>query len=129
MVELYLSSDGKHTVHVSAQTPEELAKLLPKAKVIYEAVVAKYGTKATVWQGAAGGNGAAESNGSEKGNGKSASEAETPVCPVHNRPMVYREGRFGAFWSCPTRLANGRWCMVTKDAEEPGNGETVYQGY
>ena len=51
MMELYLSSEGKHTVHVSAETPEEMVKLLPQAKLIYEAVVRKYGTKAEMWQG------------------------------------------------------------------------------
>ena len=119
MIELYLSSDGKHTVHVSSDTPEEMVKLLPKARLIYDSVVAKYGTKARMWQQAAGGNGA------EKGNGESASEADAPECPMHNRPMVYRQGRYGAFWSCPTRLPNGRWCTVTKDADEPSNGESA----
>ena len=32
MIELYLSSDGKHTVHVSADTPEQLRDLVPAAK-------------------------------------------------------------------------------------------------
>jgi hypothetical protein len=42
---------------------------------------------------------------------------------MHNRPMVLRQGRYGAFWSCPTRLPNGRWCTVTKDANEPAEEE------
>ena len=113
MMELYLSSDGKHTVHVSAETPEEMVKLLPQAKLIYEAVVRKYGTKARMWQGA--------------GNGQPAEkvEAEAPVCPMHNRPMAFRQGRHGPFWSCPERMANGGWCTVTKDADEPGDGYAV----
>ena len=49
MMELYLSSDGKHTVHVSAETPDEMVKLLPQAKLVYEAVVRTYGTKAQMW--------------------------------------------------------------------------------
>ena len=44
-----LSSDGKHTVHVSAETPDEMIKLLPQAKLVYEAVVRTYGTKAQMW--------------------------------------------------------------------------------
>ena len=117
MIELYLSSDGKHTVHVSAETPEEVVKLLPQAKLIYDAVVRKYGTKAEMWHGAASGGAA--------GNGQTAKKAEAPVCPVHNRPMALRQGRHGPFWSCPERMANGAWCTVTKDADEPGNGYAV----
>jgi len=50
MIELFLSSDGKHTVHVSAETPEELAELAPKAKALYEKVIESYGNKAQMWQ-------------------------------------------------------------------------------
>lgn len=91
MMELYLSSDGKHTVHVSAETPEEMVKLLAQAKLIYEAVVRKYGTKAEMWQGAPSGGAA--------GSGQSAEKVETEalVCPVHNRPMAFRQGRHGPF--------------------------------
>ena len=119
MVELYLSSDGKHTVHVGADTPEEMVKLLPQAQVIYDAVVRKYGTKARMWH--------------EAGNGetvktveaKPANGVNAPVCPMHNRPMAYRKGRFGDFWSCPTRLPHGGWCTVTKEAAKPANGEVA----
>ena len=31
MIDLYLSTDGKHTVHLSAETSEEVNKLLVKA--------------------------------------------------------------------------------------------------
>lgn len=33
-----------------------------------------------------------------------------PICTVHKTPMVSRKGRFGDFWSCPTKLANKTWC-------------------
>ena len=46
MIELYLSSDGKHTVHVSATTPEQLERLEPGANALYERVLQRYGTKA-----------------------------------------------------------------------------------
>ena len=45
MMELFLSSDGKHTVHVSAETPDKLIEMLPQAKLVYEAVVRAYGGK------------------------------------------------------------------------------------
>ena len=103
MMELYLSSDGKHTVHVSAEDVDEMVKLLPQAKMIYEAVVRAYGSKARI-------------------EGKSHTAApdgrKAPLCPVHKTPMAYREGKFGAFWSCPTRTSDGGWCSCTYDATE-----------
>ena len=45
MIELFLSTDGKHTVHVAAETPEVLEKLLPAAKALYQQVLAEYGAK------------------------------------------------------------------------------------
>jgi hypothetical protein len=50
MIELFLSSDGKHTVHVSAETPEEITELAPKAKALYDKIVESYGNKAQMWQ-------------------------------------------------------------------------------
>ena len=114
MVELYLSSDGKHTVHVGADTPEEMVKLLPQAQHIYDAVVRKYGTKARMWHQA--GKGATVES-------KPANGVKAPICPIHNRPTAYRMGPRGNFWSCPTRLPEGGWCTVTKEAAEPANGE------
>ena len=107
MMELYLSSDGKHTVHVSAETVDKMIKPLPQAKLIYEAVVRTYGTKAQMWNKPANGNGQVKGNGKHKG--------EAPLCPVHKTPMAYREGRYGAFWSCPTRTEDGGWCSCTFD--------------
>ena len=45
MIELFLSTDGKHTVHVTANTPEEMATLAPKAKALYKKVLEEFGTK------------------------------------------------------------------------------------
>jgi len=129
MIELYLSSDGKHTVHVSEETPDKMMKLLPHAKLLYEAIVGAYGTKAQMWEKR--GNGEAEAgaagpgNGHAKGNGDGHSERKAPLCPVHKTPMAYREGRYGAFWSCPTRTSDGDWCPCTFDVNgqlSTGNG-------
>ncbi|MBM3187668.1 MAG: hypothetical protein FJZ90_02990 [Chloroflexi bacterium] len=104
MMELFLSSDGKHTVHVAAQTPEELIQLLPQAKLVYEAVVRAYGGKSQTQKPA-------------NGNGNGKHHGEAPLCPVHKTPMAYREGRYGSFWSCPTRTADGGWCNCTFDPD------------
>jgi hypothetical protein len=105
MMELFLSSDGKHTVHVAAETPDKMIELLPQAKLVYEAVVRAYGGKGQPKQVMA--------NGEAHANGESAEAA--PLCPVHKTPMAYREGRYGAFWSCPTRTSDGEWCNCTFD--------------
>ena len=115
MIELFLSSDGKHTVHVAAETPEEMTALLPQAKLLYEAVVHAYGTKAQLWQRSTKGQ-------TEGGRQEAQTEAEAPICPIHSRPMAYRQGRRGAFWSCPTRTEDGSWCSYTVDASQPTNG-------
>jgi hypothetical protein len=57
MIELYLSSDGKHTVHVTAETPEEMATLVSEAKALYQEVLRTYGTKAQMWSDAKQSNG------------------------------------------------------------------------
>ena len=119
MIELYLSSDGKHTVHAAADTPEQLHRLVPSASQLYEQVLGSYGTKAQMWQEATN----ARSNGGAKttppnGAPAGAKEDNVPRCPVHGRPMVYRRGRYGAFWSCPTRMPNGVWCTVTREVDD-----------
>ena len=126
MIELFLSSDGKHTVHISAETPEEFARLAPQAQALYEKVLERYGTKAQMWQTAipVPGNGEAKV-GKRIDTVAEAREAIAPRCPMHDTPMVYRQGRFGSFWSCPVRKPDGRWCQVTKDIAKPANGEAL----
>ena len=119
MIELYLSSDGKHTVHAAADTPEQLLRLVPSASELYEQVLGSYGTKAQMWQEATN----ARSNGEARTTSPNSTPAgvredNAPRCPVHGTAMVYRRGRFGAFWSCPTRMRNGIWCRVTREVDD-----------
>src|SRR5687767_272523 len=111
MIELFLSSDGKHTVHASADTPEQLNGLLPAAKTLYYAIVQEFGTKAQQRQETVYTNGQAPV-GKRADTVEQAREVVAPLCPTHKRPMRYREGRLGPFWSCPTRKPDGRWCQV-----------------
>lgn len=135
MIELFLSTDGKHTVHVSAQTPEEMTALVPKAKALYQQVLAEFGTKAQLWQAAINGNGHlnGQTHGQAKSNGHAqvskridtVAEAQAeviPHCPMHQTPMRYRQGRMGPFWSCPTRKPDGRWCQVTQEVTRVWQG-------
>lgn len=120
MIELFLSTDGKHTVHVTAETPEEMADLAPHAKALYQKTVAEFGNKAQMWSEAMHGNGNGHSNGNATAGKRidtvaQALAAVAPVCPVHQKAMVLRNGRRGPFWSCPTRNPDDSWCRVTKE--------------
>ncbi len=33
-----------------------------------------------------------------------------PMCPNHNIAMALRNGQYGDFWACPTKLPDGTWC-------------------
>jgi hypothetical protein len=48
-IELYLSTDGKHTVHYKAQSPEGRRKGLGASMMLFDAIKRKYGTKADMW--------------------------------------------------------------------------------
>lgn len=117
MIELYLSSDGKHTVHVTAETAEQMNALAPYAKALYARVLAQYGTKPQLWEAAKNG----QAHGPRPA-GK-PSEPEGPRCPEHGTVLAYRKGRFGAFWSCPTRLPDGNWCTHTQQIAPATNGQ------
>lgn len=123
MIELFLSSDGKHTVHASADTPEQLRDLVPVAKVLYREIIGEFRTKGQALPEAT----ARTSNGHATGGTRidtveQAQAAVTPRCPMHNTPMKYRQGRMGPFWSCPRRKPDGRWCQVTQEVTDTGNG-------
>lgn len=123
MIELFLSTDGKHTVHVSAETPEELAKITPKAKALYQKVLSEFGGKVQFRSGI----------NSPKGNGQTplgkridtveqTREMAAPQCPKHRGPMVYRQGRRGPFWSCPVMEPDGKWCKQTREVSRSRSG-------
>ena len=116
MIELYLSSDGKHTVHVSAETPAQMNELAPYARGLYERVLQQYGTKPQLWEAAR--------NGQANGQTPAAKESApaVPHCPEHQTPLKYRKGRFGSFWSCPTRQPDGSWCTCTQQVAPATNG-------
>lgn len=123
MIELYLSSDGKHTVHVSADSPEQLRDLVPTAKVLYREVIAEFGTKGPALPEAT-----PETSNGHATVGKridtvaQAQAAVTPLCPMHKTALKLRQGRLGPFWSCPRRKPDGRWCEVTQDVTDMANG-------
>jgi hypothetical protein len=92
MVELVLSTDGKHSVRVSAKSVAEAAEVLPEAQRLLAQLRARPAASPRANQG------------------------EAPVCPVHQTPMVLRHGRNGDFWSCNQKLADGSWCKEKQNA-------------
>ncbi len=46
------------------------------------------------------------------------------VCPIHNREMVLRKGKFGNFWSCPSKNEDGSWCQY-RPRNAPVSGRQV----
>jgi hypothetical protein len=122
MIELYLSSDGKHTVHVSAETPAQMNELAPYARKLYEQVLEQYGTKPQLWEAAKNGQAKLQA---PSGNG---SASVTPCCPEHTKPLKQRKGRYGDFWSCPTRQPDGSWCSYTQQIPQAANLPAGRQG-
>lgn len=112
MIDLFLSTDGKSTVHVSANTPEELNELAPAAKALYESILKSYGNKAQMWEAAMKANAQLPPLRGQKPT--PPVDPEAPLCPVHRKPMRLRAGKFGSFWSCNHKQPNGKWCTVTK---------------
>jgi hypothetical protein len=112
MIELYLSSDGKHTVHISVETPEELNRILPVGRNLYEGIVASYGSKPEMWQKAMNGKPAER----QLPPPMAPATAQPPLCPVHGQPMHLRQGKKGYFWSCSRKDQFGNWCTQTINA-------------
>ena len=126
MIELFLSSDGKHTVHVSSETVEEMAKLVPDAKALYSEVIEEFNSQVQPWSEPGNRTGDGELKvGRRMETGKRKREIIAPCCPDHQVPMVFRRGRYGPFWSCPTKEADGSWCPHTQEVAMSGNGHSV----
>lgn len=82
-IELYLSTDGKHTVRYDAETPEGRRRGLEAAMALYDAIEKKYGSKAEMW-------------------GKVMNGKETKKCPECGAEMTKRKGKKTGkeFWGC-----------------------------
>jgi hypothetical protein len=46
----------------------------------------------------------------EESSSEEEAPEETPMCAVHDLPMVWQKGRKGYFWSCHEKKADGSWC-------------------
>jgi hypothetical protein len=103
--ELFLSTDGKQTVHVKASTKEGRASAIKWAKVVFEAVRSRYGTKQ-------------ELNAKTYNPPLKKVDPNAPICAIHNAPMTLKPAGvskttnkpYPAFWSCGERLSDGSFC-------------------
>lgn len=89
---VYLSTDGKNTVTIEADTDEGRKRALKWAKLTYDRIRAVYGTKQSQ---------------SVKEYGK-ATNGNTNVCPLHKVPMKERQGQNGTFYSHAKQF-EGEW--------------------
>lgn len=116
MIELFLSTDGKHTVHVQTLDKEEMDSFLPYARALYQKIVQELGTKPQLWgevmNGKKGNNG---QFGIRIDNPQQAEDLFAPKCPVHGTPMKKRNGQYGEFWSCGQKNPDGSWCKAKPD--------------
>ncbi len=96
-----LSTDGRHTVTVTGDDPKELQAALAWAKAIHAALAERSSATHSA---------ATETAAVVETAPASEPDGETPVCAVHQVPMVRMQGRKGPFWSCHERGADGRFC-------------------
>ena len=87
MIEIFLSTDGKHTVRVEA-TKGAVNEAYDQASKIYNQILKDHGAGTKV-------QAAKEKN----GNGN---HEKVPSCPECGSDMVKRQGAFGDFWGCST---------------------------
>lgn len=109
MIEVYLSTDGKHTVHLSAMSVEETERLLPEATRIYCGIAKELGTKPQLWESVMNGK-------SHGGDALPKAASAAPICEIHKTALALQEGRRGRFWSCHRKSELGRWCTFTREA-------------
>jgi len=107
MIEIYLSSDGKNTLHVQSESPKELNKDLPYARELFKRILKEFGTKPQMWGEVMNGNGKSKELPKQE-----KLPYPVPLCTVHKEPMAYKSGPYGEFWGCQVKLPNGEWCKA-----------------
>ena len=48
---------------------------------------------------------------------KEQQEEETPICAIHHVPMARVKGKYGYFWSCHERNADGSFCSYKPEGK------------
>lgn|SRR3990167_4147344 len=104
-LQLFLSTDGKHTVHVETDVmanKEERKKAIADAMKLYNFVKGMYGTKADMWEGKIGKQPA------------QATIQPQKVCSLCGSPMEYKEG----FSKKTNKPWSGWFCTSVKEHVE-----------
>ncbi|TAK28847.1 MAG: hypothetical protein EPO21_22080 [Chloroflexota bacterium] len=81
------TDDGKFAVTAQTGDPQSVKRALAGARQIYD-----------------------ELTGEPQSKPKEQIQEDIPVCPEHNQPMVKQRGKYGTFWSCHQKNADGGWC-------------------
>ena len=98
--QITLSTGGKVAVTVTAEDPAEMKASLAWAELAYKHLV--------------------DNNHGQQENQNQVQEQpeeETPICAVHQVPMVKQRGKYGAFWSCHERNADGSFCSYKPEGK------------
>jgi hypothetical protein len=101
--EIYMSTDGKHTIHAGADTVEEFDKVVGVVKQHFEKMYIEQKEKANLKTNFNKAGGSVDS----KTQYADRFTSEGKMCPIHNVPMVERTGKFGKFYS---HKAEEGWC-------------------
>lgn len=94
--QITLSTGGRVAVTATTEDPAEMKAGLAWAQLAYKHLVDNQGKK--------------EDQVKDNQVEEQQQEEEVPICAVHHVPMVKQRGRYGAFWSCHERNADGSFC-------------------
>lgn len=99
--QITLSTGGKVAVTVTAEDPAEMKAALDWAQLAYKNLVDNQGKK----------------GGQPQVQVQEQQEEETPICAVHQVPMVRVKGKYGYFWSCHERTEDGSFCSYKPEGK------------
>ena len=106
--QITLAVDGRHTVTMTTDDAADTKAALACGRALYEALLKRYG--------------APEPTQGVSAEDADAGRAETPMCAVHEVPMVRMEGKRGPFWSCHQRTEDGSFCSYRpKNGAQPND--------
>ncbi len=94
-----LSMNGNHTVTVTTDNQAETQLAIAWARATFDRLLGAYG------------------NSVEQARNEEKSKEGSPICAVHQVPMVRVKGRRGGFWSCHQKNADGSWCTYKPMSE------------
>ena len=98
--QITLSTGGRVGVTVTAEDPAEMKAGLAWAELACKHLAANQGKK---------------EDQVKEDQVQEQPEEETPICAVHQVPMVKQRGSYGTFWSCHERNADGSFCSYKPD--------------